>query len=556
MKYGRTAGKKIILQTDIRGNVNQDELWAILDSVDSDLEEDVDNLMVDSDTEFETIADDAANLLQNDWKETEILISSNYLEAVVHPSSKIPAPHTEHQYASPQPSCSKNSEDTSTPKDAIDFSITSNEKESDASDNVADHNPRKNSNKRKNIADVELRGVLDESTLAERRKQLNTNDKENSDPNGKEKPEVSIQQNGSEEKRKKKINADDMKSTKRKFKVVTKESQLNGNISFNFDGLTGVVDTKDPIKLFYANTDFSLLCTKLASESIRYALQNGREFTITDREMEVFFGVPFFMGLVKLPSLRDYWRTDAMGIDNVRETMPRKRYEVIRANLHFSNNLDPTHANDKAAKIRPLIEHCNKVYQRSLKHVSHQSIDEHMVKFKGHHSMKQYIKNKPIKWGFKFWLRCDAVTGFLYEFDIYTGRKDHPELGLGETVVLDLTKKLAGTGTSIYADNYFSSPTLAARLQDRDLSFVGVVRKDRKGLPKFKEDKRMERGEYEMLYCKEANLMALKWIDNKAVHIISSVINSDVAKVERRKKVQAEKMRVDCPEIMKNYNKY
>ena len=51
-----------------------------------------------------------------------------------------------------------------------------------------------------------------------------------------------------------------------------------------------------------------------------------------------------------------------------------------------------------------------------------------------------------------------------------------------------------------------------------------------------------------MLYCKEANLMALKWIDNKAVHIISSVINSGVAKVERRKKGQAEKMRVDCPD--------
>ena len=66
----------------------------------------------------------------------------------------------------------------------------------------------------------------------------------------------------------------------------------------------------------------------------------------------------------------------------------------------------------------------------------------------------------------------------------------------------------------------------------------------------------MERGEYEMLYCKEANLMALKWIDIKAVHIISSLINSDVAKVERRKKGQAEKIRADCPEIVKNYNKY
>ena len=64
--------------------------------------------------------------------------------------------------------------------------------------------------------------------------------------------------------------------------------------------------------------------------------------------------------------------------------------------------------------------------------------NEHMVKFKGNNSMKQYIKNKPVKWGIKVWERCASASGFLYEFDIYTGRKGCPELGLGEKVVLDL----------------------------------------------------------------------------------------------------------------------
>ena len=31
-----------------------------------------------------------------------------------------------------------------------------------------------------------------------------------------------------------------------------------------------------------------------------------------------------------------------------------------------------------------------------------QSIDEHMVKFNGRSSTKQYVENKPIKWDFKF----------------------------------------------------------------------------------------------------------------------------------------------------------
>ena len=181
------------------------------------------------------------------------------------------------------------------------------------------------------------------------------------------------------------------------------------------------------------------------------------------------------MGLIKLPSGRDYWRTDDLGVSFVQNAMPRDRYEEIRANLHFSNNMDPTRADDKAGKIRSLIEHFNMVYQRNSTSVSHLSIDDHMVKFKGHHSMKQYFKNKPIKWGFKFWLWCDALTGYLYEFDIYTGRKDAPELGLGENVVMDLTKKLDGSGASVFADNYFSSPTLAALLCDRDINFVEVV---------------------------------------------------------------------------------
>ena len=46
--------------------------------------------------------------------------------------------------------------------------------------------------------------------------------------------------------------------------------------------------------------------------------------------------------------------------------------------------------------------------------------------------MKQHIRNKPVKWGFKLWCRCDAVSGYLYQFDMYTGRKSDTEHGLGQ----------------------------------------------------------------------------------------------------------------------------
>ena len=59
-----------------------------------------------------------------------------------------------------------------------------------------------------------------------------------------------------------------------------------------------------------------------------------------------------------------------------------------------------------------------------------------------------------------------------------------------------------------------------------------------------------------MFYCKNEKLMAVKWIDNKPVHVISSKMISDISKAERRIKGQKEKIRVDCPDVIKLYNKY
>ena len=80
-------------------------------------------------------------------------------------------------------------------------------------------------------------------------------------------------------------------------------------------------------------------------------------------------------------------------------------------------------------------------------------------------------------------------------------------------------------------------------LQDRNINFVGVVRQDigsyisnvrgngknHKGLPTFKADEDMTRGEHEMFYCKQENLMTIKWIGNKPVHIVCTIMTSSVS---------------------------
>ena len=78
----------------------------------------------------------------------------------------------------------------------------------------------------------------------------------------------------------------------------------------------------------------------------------------------------------------------------------------------------------------PVIDHLNSKFSEVLSSNSEQSTDEHMVKFKGTSEMKQYINSKPIKWGFKFWFRFSSKCGYLYQMDIYLGRKQTPDFNL------------------------------------------------------------------------------------------------------------------------------
>ena len=135
------------------------------------------------------------------------------------------------------------------------------------------------------------------------------------------------------------------------------------------------------------------------------------------------------MGIHKLPKLRDYWSVnEGLGNNLIQTTMTRDWFLEILQNLHFADNLQKlppkeSESFDRAWKHRPFFNHLVKHFQEAVLPELHQSIDEHMCKFKGKSLMHQYMKNKPIKWGLKFWLRCSSTSEYLYQFDMYLGKK-------------------------------------------------------------------------------------------------------------------------------------
>ena len=115
------------------------------------------------------------------------------------------------------------------------------------------------------------------------------------------------------------------------------------------------------------------------------------------------------------------------------------------------------------------------------------SVDEAMIPFKGRLGIKQYMKDKPVRFGIKVWVLADAVTAYCYNFDVYIGKNAEVvknNLGLSSKVVIELTKPLEMKGYQVYTDNFYTGPQLADYLYGRNTYLCGTVRTNRKGYPK------------------------------------------------------------------------
>ena len=112
-----------------------------------------------------------------------------------------------------------------------------------------------------------------------------------------------------------------------------------------------------------------------------------------------------------------------MSYDGVSSVMSRNRFESILRTVHFVNNLsisEDDKKQDRLWKIRPWLSILREKFL-TVTPEEHHAVDEIMVAFKGKSLMRQYMPNKPHKWGFKIWGRS-GVSGYLYDFDVYQGK--------------------------------------------------------------------------------------------------------------------------------------
>ena len=82
-------------------------------------------------------------------------------------------------------------------------------------------------------------------------------------------------------------------------------------------------------------------------------------------------------------------------------------------------------------------------------------------------------------------------------------------LELGQSVVLDIFKKLEKWYCKLYFKNFFNSPALVVKLFDKRIYCIGTVRTDRKNMIVMNT---MERVDIDFEYADQ--IAAMKWYDN------------------------------------------
>ena len=153
--------------------------------------------------------------------------------------------------------------------------------------------------------------------------------------------------------------------------------------------------------------------------------------------------------------------------------MSRNRFREIISNLHLADNTQIRE--DRYYKVRVLFEKLNFSFKQYGSFVNH-SVDESIIPYYGQHGTKQFIRGRPIRFGFKLWCIISS-KGYLLHAEPYCGvDTDLPDTGLGQgaDVVLGLIEKCK-LKTGFTFDNLFTSLPLLDELTELGFGALGTL---------------------------------------------------------------------------------
>ncbi|KAL0828804.1 hypothetical protein ABMA28_003717 [Loxostege sticticalis] len=319
-------------------------------------------------------------------------------------------------------------------------------------------------------------------------------------------------------------------------------------------GPTFAVGDMGPFEIFSKIWDpevihMIVLQTNKYAESLQGENSKLRWTPITPEELWVFFGIIMLQSLVSIAVEREYWRPclPYLKIGNFGEIMPFRRFVAIKKCLHFVDNTRiSTNIPDKLKKIQPILDHLNQKFSSLYLPAQDIAIDESLLLWKGRLSFSQLIANKAAQVGIKTYELCESSTGYLWKFNVYTGKKDatapvevdvgqeaEPE-GATSQIVFKLVRPLLNRGHTLVMDNFYNSPLLTRSLKTKKTDTMGTLRLNREFVPgslKGKTKSNMRTGE--VAFSQTRDMTIAVWKDANVVSLISSYHKTEVGGKEK-----------------------
>ena len=167
-------------------------------------------------------------------------------------------------------------------------------------------------------------------------------------------------------------------------------------------------------------------------------------------------------------------REDAQNL-YVKKAMGRNTFESIIKNIYFvePEDLDPS---DPFWKVRPLFDAINRTAKKLVTQPEYVSVDETIVRYFGPHPLKQCIRDKPERFGWKIWVMA-TPSGEVLHCQPYGGANTKiadQGLGQGPNIVLGLAQQRGlKEGSKVACDNLFTSFDLLDHMGEHGWGVVG-----------------------------------------------------------------------------------
>lgn len=272
----------------------------------------------------------------------------------------------------------------------------------------------------------------------------------------------------------------------------------------------------------------------IVQEIKKYAGQkNNQDFgsRVNRNMIRASHAIMYLSGYLRASQRHMYWqRSEDTNNTLVKKAMPRNTFDDVMQYTHFAD-LNKPNKDDPFWKVAMLFKIINETATKYVERTEYVSVDESMIRYFGPHPLKQFMKGKPTRFGFKVWVMA-TTNGELITCTPYGGGKTQMfkyGLGQGPDVVYGLAEKAdLAEGSKIVVDNLFTSFDLMDNLaNDRKVGVLGTMRQIRLyhiDVPSKQEASRMKRGEMKSTYIDEDKVI-VTWKDGGPVYVASNYVD-------------------------------